>query len=95
MYEVSYSGRVIDALRGLVLRNREHSAELLAALREFDRRARIYPQFGQPLRDLVIEPARLWIGVIAPLVFHYVLEEEKRLVMVVRPPIPFPHSGIV
>jgi len=95
MYEVSYSGRVIDEIRSLIRRNPAQAATLLAALREFDRRARIYPQFGQPLRDLVIEPARLWIGVIPPLVFHYVLEEERRLVMVVLPPIPLPHTGAI
>ncbi len=95
MYEVNYSGRVTDALRDLVFRNGARAAELLATLREFDRRLRFYPQFGQPLRDLVVKPAQLWVGVVSPLVFHYVLDEEHRRVMVVRPPMPLPHTGIV
>lgn len=43
MYEVNYSGRVTDALRDLVFRNGARAAELLATLREFDRRLRFYP----------------------------------------------------
>jgi hypothetical protein len=94
MYAVSYAGRVISALRELVLRNPARAPQLLASLREIDRRLRIYPQFGQPVRDLVVEPAQLGIGVVSPLVVHYVLDEERKLVMVVRPCVPLPHLGI-
>ncbi len=94
MYTVSYSGHVTDAIRALVARNTARTTELLAALREFDRRVRIYPQFGQPLWDLVVRPAQLWIGVVAPLVFYYVLNDEQGRILVVRPPEPLPHTGI-
>lgn len=94
MYEVIYSGRVIDALRELAVRNAARSAQLLAALREIDRRLRLFPQFGQPLRDLTVEPAQLWIGVIPPLVLYYVLDESQKRVLVVRPPAPLPRSGV-
>ena len=86
-YEVSYSGRVREAIVPLVTHARAsgRDREVLAALREIDRRLRIYPQFGQPLRDLSVPPAQLWIGVVPPLVVRYVLDESRRLVMVVRP----------
>lgn len=67
---------------------------VLAAAREIDRRFQIYPQFGQPLRKLSVDLAELWIGVVPPLVVHYVLDEEQRQVMVVLPFLVLPHSGL-
>ena len=100
MYEVSYSGRVIDRLREIVDRNPAHRAQLLAAIQELDRRLRIYPQFGQPLQDLAAERAQVWVAIVLPLIVHYVLVEgddtgRGRQVMVVRPPTVVPGSGIV
>jgi hypothetical protein len=95
-YPVSYSGRVRDALKALVARARSLGLDqqVLAAVREIDRRLQIYPQFGQPLRDLSVEPAQLWIGVVSPLVVQYVLDEQRRQVMVVLPMTPLPDSGL-
>jgi hypothetical protein len=62
-------------------------------LKEIDRLLHLYPQFGQPLADLQLEPAQLWIGVVAPLVVRYVLDEERRLVMVATLPVLLPSSG--
>lgn len=95
MYEVTFSGRVIDALRELVSRNPTHKSQLVAALREIERRLQIYPQFGQPLWDLAVDPAQLWIGVVPPFVIHYILDESQRRVVVALPPRPLPHTGIV
>ena len=100
MYETSYSGRVIDLLREMIARNPAHAAQLLAAVREIDRRLRIYPQFGQPLRDLTVAGAQLWVGAVFPLVVQYVVVEPDtsghgREVMVVRPFTPLPHTGII
>jgi len=86
-YGVSYSQRVRDEFVALVTRLRPlgtHS-QVLAAAREIDRRLRIYPQFGQPLRDLSAQSTQLWVGVVSPLVVQYVLDEARRLVMVVLP----------
>ena len=94
MYEASYSGYVLDATRELLARNPGRSSQLATALRRFDHRVRVYPQFGQPLHDLSVSSWQLWVGVISPLVFHYILDEERRRVMIVRPPIPLPHTGI-
>ena len=95
MYEVTFSGRVIDALRELIARNPAHRSQLVTVLREIEHRLQIYPQFGQPLWDLVVDPAQLWIGVVPPLVIHYILDEAQRRVMVASPPRPLPHTGIV
>jgi hypothetical protein len=100
MYEVHYSGRVIELLREMILRNPAHALRIISAIQEIDRRLRIYPQFGQPLKDLAIERAQLWIGVVSPLIVQYVLVEaddsgQGRQVIVVRPIISFPHTGIV
>ena len=53
-YRVSLSGRVFDKVRELaaVATARGDGEAFLAALREFDRRLRVYPQFGDPLIDL-------------------------------------------
>ena len=100
MYDVSYSGRVIEMLRQMIARNPSHAARILAAVRELDNRLRVYPQFGQPLRDLTVEGAQLWIATVDPLIVHYIVveadeAERKRQVMIVRPFRPFRHSGIV
>jgi len=94
-YRVSYTEQVRQALRPLVARARERglSQQVLDALKEIDRRLRIYPQFGQPLRDLKLEGTQLWIGVVPPLVVHYVLNEEMRLVMVAVPIVSLRRSG--
>ncbi|HEX4608893.1 MAG TPA: hypothetical protein VH092_11870 [Urbifossiella sp.] len=99
MYEVSYSGRVLDAARELITRNPARAAALIAAVREFDRRLRVYPQFGEPLRNLAVPDAQLWVASIPPLTLHYVVIEaddrgRRRQVIVVRPFILLPNSGL-
>ena len=67
--------------------------QVLAAVQAIDYRLRIYPQFGEPLRDLVLVPARLWIGVVAPLTVQYILDEDSRAVMIIAPFRPLPRVG--
>jgi hypothetical protein len=57
-YRVFYSERVKERLRALVVtaRDRGDGEAFLAAFREFDRRLRVYPQFGDPQNDLAAEP---------------------------------------
>ncbi len=83
-YRVVYSERVRDELKALAARAKERGLlpQFLAAMRALDARLRIYPQFGEPLMDLVLSPAQLWIGILPPLVVEYWLDEEKRLVVV-------------
>jgi hypothetical protein len=70
------------------------AGEVLAALKEIDRRLHIYPQFGDPLRDLKLEPTKIWVGTVRPLVVRYILDEERRLVLVGEPILPMPHCGL-
>lgn len=96
MYEVSYSRRVTEAVRELVARNPAHARSILSSVRQIHDRFRVYPQFGQPLRDLEPPGAQLWIAVVAPLVVLYVLIETDttRHVTVVRPFFCLPNSGL-
>jgi hypothetical protein len=95
-YAVSYSEHVRQELRALVARARERGLvrDVVGALRDFDARLRVYPQFGEPLRDLAQVPLQLWIGCVAPLVVRYVLDESARVVMVVEPIRPLSRAGL-
>ena len=96
-YRVSYSGRVHDELGKLAERARAggQGQSFVAAVKEIDRRLRIYPQFGQPLYDLNREPLQVWVGVVPPLVVRYILDEERREVTVAEPILPLSNSGII
>jgi hypothetical protein len=95
-YDVSYSRMVRESLRALIIRAKGTRAEhpLRLAVTVLEHRLRIYPQFGQPLYDLSVEPAQVWVGVVPPLVVHYLLDEETRQVIVGRPFMLLPNSGI-
>ena len=86
-YGLSWSGRVIDELKRSTVRARDRGrgAEWLSALKELEHRLRIYPQFGEPLRDLTVDGAQEWIGVVGPLAVRYILDESTRQVHVVHP----------
>jgi hypothetical protein len=95
-YRVSYSELVRNELRSLLARARGRGLgqQVLAAVKEIDKRLRIYPQFGQPLQDLKLGAGQTWIGTVPPLVVKYVLDEERRQVMVVVPLSPLPELGL-
>jgi hypothetical protein len=94
-YKVVYSGYVRDELRKLLTRAvaRGLGRQTLAAAKAFEARLRIYPQFGQPLQNLR-QGETLWIGVVSPLVVHYVIDDVHRVVFVVRPIRFLPRSGL-
>jgi hypothetical protein len=96
-YHVSYSGRVRDALRNLLVRASGvgRGAVALAAVREIDRRLRIYPHFGEPLRDLITPGETDWIGTVDPLVVQYIIDEPHRAVFVIVPIKAIPGCGFV
>jgi hypothetical protein len=91
---VEYSERVRQRLLALAdtARERGDGEEYLAALKEFDRRLRIFPQFGEPLVDLKKEPGQIWIGTVRPLAMRYGVLEERRLVIVTAIPVLLPKS---
>ena len=94
-YRVAYSEWVRRELRQLLLRAvaQGFGRQALDAVKISDARLRIYPQFGEPLRDLKSEGATLWIGVVAPLVIQYIIDETNHAVFVVRPHRLLPGTG--
>ncbi len=95
-YRVVYSERVRLELKELLTRAaaRGLGRQALEAVEEINARLGVYPQFGEPLRDLKSEAETLWTGTVPPLVVQYVIDEEKRLVFVVVPLKPLPESGL-
>jgi hypothetical protein len=96
MYRVAYSERVRSELRQLIRKAASLglAQDLINAVVLIDRILRIYPQYGEPLRDLVLEPARLMIATVPPLVVRYSLDEERKLVLVPVPFRPLPNTGL-
>jgi len=86
-YSVTYSGRVQDGLADLAAdaKARGRDQPFYTALKAIAHRLRVYPQFGQPLRDSADGSGTEWIGVVPPLVVRYIVYEDRRLVCVVRP----------
>jgi hypothetical protein len=93
---VSYSGVARDSLRDLHARAnlRGRAQEVLAAAREIHRRLRIYPQFGEPLRDLKMVGETIWHAAVRPLHVFSITDEPHRLVFVVEPFEFLPNSGL-
>ncbi len=92
LYQVSLSGRVFDKVRELaaVAAARGDGEAFLAALREFDRRLRVYPQFGDPLTDLREVAGQIRLGIVPPLAMRYAVFEERRQVFVAALPVLMP-----
>ena len=91
-YRVVYSERVRQRLLSLadMARERGDGEAFLAALKEFDRRLALYPQFGEPLTDLTQEPGQVWVGIVRPLAMRYGVLDDRRLVMVATLPVLLP-----
>lgn len=94
-YHVSYSGRVRDALVALLARAGAagHGAAALAAVQQIDYRLKVYPQFGEPLRDLNMPGETDWIGTVDPLVVEYIIDEPHHAVFVIVPIKAIPGCG--
>jgi hypothetical protein len=91
-YTVDYSAFVLHRLREMAraAQARGDGPAFTAALKEFDRLLRLYPQFGDPLTDLTGEPGIIYNGIIPPISMRYGVYESQRLVLVVAPPILLP-----
>jgi len=94
LYEVSYTGRVLDRLYALadVAWARGDGPAYAEAVRELHRRLQLYPQFGEQLNDLATEPGQIWSGIIRPLSIKYTVYEARRLVVVAALPVLLPKS---
>ena len=94
-YAVDYMPVVLARLLELSdeARARGEGPAFLAALREFDRRLRIYPQFGDPPSDLRSEPGQLRLGLVMPLSMRYGVLETQRVVLVAALPVLLSRRG--
>ncbi len=88
-YRVSYSVRVRERLVELAAaaRIRGDGEEFVAALREFDRRLRVYPQFGDPLIDLLAVAGQVRLGTVPPLAMRYGVLQDRREALVAALPV--------
>lgn len=91
-YRVVYSGAVKQRLRELaeVAFARGDGPAFTAALKEFNRRLRIYPQFGDQLLDLMEGEGQIRVGIIRPLSMRYGVSEQRRIVFCTTLPVLLP-----
>jgi len=64
-----------------------------AALKEFDRLLRLYPQFGDPQSDLVVGGGQVRLGIIRPISMRYGVNEDRRIVFCAALPVLLPMSA--
>jgi hypothetical protein len=81
-YRLVYSVAVKRCLRELSndAFSRGDGPAFTAAIKEFDRLLRIYPQFGDPQIDLDVGGGQIRLGIIRPLSMRYGVNEELRIV---------------
>ncbi len=91
-YRLVYSDAVKQRLRELAdaAFARGDGPAFTVALKEFDRRLRLYPQFGDPLSDLVVGGGQLRLGIIRPISMRYGVNEDMRIVFCGTLPILLP-----
>jgi hypothetical protein len=96
LYTVTFSGRVLDGIRELISRAgaKGRGSQVRSALVELNRRLQVYPQVGEPLRDLAFTGNQLWHCTVPPLVAIYVIDDVRRQVVVAAPILTLPNSGI-
>jgi len=94
-YVVTYSDRAREKLLTLAdeARLRGDGAGFVSAVREFDRRLRIYPQFGDPLWGLNEQEGHIRLGIVPPLAMRYGVFEKTRQVFVVANPVLLAKAG--
>ncbi len=66
----------------------------LDAVKTIDYRLHVYPQFGEPLRDLKTQNETIWTAIVEPFLVEYVIDEERRMVFVVVPFKALPQFGL-
>jgi hypothetical protein len=94
-YDLIYSGLVHDEFAALLARAKRRGKHrpLAEAAKIIDYRLRVYPQFGEPIRDSAYGSAKEWTAIVPPVFVRYVLFEERRVVNVVYPITPLSRSG--
>src|SRR5690242_11684743 len=94
-YPVIYSKEVRPQLIALLARATSlgFGPLCLRAIKTIEARLRIYPQIGEPLRDLPGVGQTLYGYTISPLHVQYIIDEAERKVYVTGPIKPMPHCG--
>ena len=67
--------------------------QVIDALKELHRILTIYPQFGEPVRDLRTVGQTVYTLSVRPLFVEYAIEEQTRVVLIGVPFKVLPHSG--
>jgi hypothetical protein len=67
--------------------------EVIAALKRISHILEVYPQYGEPLRDLAIPGETLRYFCVPPLLVYYILDEPNRAVFLGRPFKAMSNSG--
>ena len=95
-YKIVCTGRVSDELRKLMERAVavHRSGQVMAALLELQRLLSLYPQVGEPLKNLTIEGWTLWHHAFPPLVVKYVIDDNRREVLINAPILTFKNAGL-
>jgi hypothetical protein len=68
--------------------------QVLAALKELHRILTIYPQYGEPTRDLRTVGQTIYTLCVPPLFVEYAIDEEERIVYIGVPFKVLPYTGI-
>jgi hypothetical protein len=67
--------------------------QVLDALKKAERVLRIYPQFGDPFRDLTTPGETVYAASFPPLYVEYIIDEPNRAVFIVVPFKAMPNVG--
>jgi hypothetical protein len=96
-YRVVYSELCREATRQLLARAvaKGRITEVARAVGDVERRLQWIPlDFGEPLKDFVHLGIKEYIGVLAPLVVKFSVDEDRRIVYVALPFGLLPRSGL-
>ena len=94
-YRVIPSGRVSAELKALFKRAQAVGLgwQVLDALKALHRVLSVYPQFGEPVRDLKTVQETIYVASFPPLFVEYVIDEPRREVVIGIPFKVMPNSG--
>ena len=78
---------------GQIAKSRGDGELFVTSLTDFHQRLRLYPQFGDPLMDLLASAGQIRLGVVFPLVMRYAVHEDRRTIFVGAVPVLFPRPA--
>jgi hypothetical protein len=83
-YRIILSGRVSAEAKALFNRAADvgRGPQILNAFKEVHHLLSVYPQFGEPLKDLNVLGATIYTLAVPPLVIQYIIDETARTVFI-------------